>query len=452
VTDPNHPVYLALTTADATAGLPAFARIAVLLLLVAASPTPSAALADTATDFHDLIEQQFERYDPEYRAHRMLYGERLNALNETLARAEAQGRDLYCSRQMFLEAKWLQRYTARWDRLEDLIERIEQSLSDHDQRYAAGQLPIDGLWGICHEEEFMRLSATIESLSRLADRGERPRYRIRPRAAFDTGKKLLNGLQNLLVSDIAKSGVNNRAELSSFMTSFAQGAFKPHLYELVLESLDLRGSATVEEIREAFRFFLNGSQDPETGYWGAWYLVDGKIYKSLDLSITYHVIAYTKGRVEHWPEIIETTAAIESEPYPYGWRHDGRYNNHNLYDVARIYKLGWSHMTPAQQQRARRQLESMLAWSLANTFRSDGTIVTDATFSDSLADEYYFAVSLLDVLDYWQPHGRFWSDAPANDDAVALCCRLKQRLNTLDMEGWAAEGAKDKLERGCPRC
>lgn len=425
------------------------ARASVLLILAAGS---LAAAATTSTNFPGLIRQQFERYDADYAIHRERFGERLVTLHEALSRAQEEGRDLQCSQQMFLEAKWLQRYTARWDRLEDLIQRIQHSLADPHQGFAAEQLPTDGLWGICHVEGFMRLSATVDGLSALIASGEQPRYRIRTQGRLDTGKRLLNRLQDLLVSDIAKSGVNNRAELSSIITSFAQGSFKPQLHELILESVDLQSSGTLEELREAFRFFLTGAQDPETGYWGAWYLVDGKIYRSLDLSITYHVIAYTRGRVEHWPQIIETTAAIENDPYPYGWRHDGRYNNHNLYDVARIYELGWPHMTPAQRELARRQLATMLEWSLANTFREDGSIAVDATFSDSLGDEYYFAVSLLDVLGYWDPLRRFWSDAPLDEDAATRCCDVKRRLEGLDLEGWAAEGALHKLERNCGHC
>lgn len=426
-------------------------RAAVGLFAVLAWPLTTASAAAT-DDFHGLIKRQFEIYDPDYQAHREHFGERLTALARTLAEAQAKGRSLHCTQQMFLEAKWLHRYTAHWNRLEDKLERIEKSLDDDDQRFATKQVPVDGFWGVCHEQWFMRLSATIDGVTNLADQGKQPRYRIRASGKLNTGKKLLSYLQDLLISDIANAGVDNRAELSSIITSFAQGAFKPQLREVLVESIDLRSSGSPDGLTEAFRFFLNGSQDAATGYWGAWYVVNGKIYKSVDLSMTYHIIAYTSSRVEYWQQIIATTSAIEADPYPYGWRHNGRYNNHNLYDVAKIYKFGWPHMSEAERRTARTRLESMLEWSLANTLGADGTYVADSTFSDSLADEYYFGVSFLDVVGYWQPKRRFWTDAPTDEDAAATCCRLKHRLEQLDLEGWAATGALNKLERNCGRC
>ncbi len=426
-------------------------RPALVLVAVVFSALTSAPAAATK-DFHDLIRRQFEIYDPDYQVHRQRYGERLTALAKALAEAQANGRTLHCSQQMFLEAKWLHRYTAHWSRLEDKLKRIEKSLSDDDQSFATKQLPTDGFWGICHEEWFMRLSATIDEIAILSDRGEQLRYRLRSAGKLNTGKKLLTRLQDLLVSDIANTGIDYRGELSSLITTFAQGAFKPHLRDILLESVDLRSSANLETLTEAFRFFLSGAQDPVTGYWGAWYVVNGKIHKSVDLSMTYHIIAYTKGRVEHWPHIIVTTTAIEADPYPYGWRHMGRYNNHNLYNVAKIYKFGWPHMSQAERHRTRTQIRSMLEWSLSNTLEADGSLAADSTFSDSLADEYYFGVSFLDVVGYWQPERRFWTDAPADEDAAATCCRLKNWLEQLDLEGWAAEGAMRKLERNCGQC
>ena len=434
---------------DEGVGIGVLALVLVFALFAASFSAPVKA----AENFHNLIQRQFESYDPDYQIHRKHYGERLEELSKAIADAQANGRNLHCSQQMFLEAKWLHRYTAHWDRLEGKLRRIELSLDDHNQSYAAEQSPVDGFWGVCYEKWFMRLGATLSALESLSLRSEQPRYSLRPAGRFDTGKKLLTRLQDLLVSDIANTGVNNRAELGSLITTFSQSFFKPHLREMLVTSFDLRRTSSVfNSLTEAYRFFLNGAQNRSTGYWGAWYIVDGKVHKSRDLSMTYHIIAYTKGRVERWPEILETTAAIESEPYPYGWRHNGRYNNHNLYDVAKIYKYGWSYMSETEQTKTRARIESMIEWSLANTVGPDYTFEHDPTFSDSLADEYYFGISFFDVVGYWQPKRRFWTDAPLDEDAAALCCRLKHQVNELDFEGWAADGAMSKLERNCGRC
>ena len=409
--------------------------------------------AQAKESFKDLIQREFEKYDPDYQVHREHYGKRLEEMSAAIADAQAKGRNLHCSQQIFLEAKWLHRYTALWDHMEDKLKRIELSLNDYDQSYAAEQSPVDGFWGVCYEAWFMRLGATLTALESLSLRGEQPRYALRPAGVFDTGKKLLTRLQDLLVSDIANTGVNNRAELGSLITTFSQSFFKPHLREMLVNRFDVRRPSSVfDSLTEAFRFFLNGAQDRTTGYWGAWYIVDGKVHKSQDLSMTYHIIAYTKGRVEHWPEILETTAAIESEPYPYGWRHNGRYNNHNLYDVAKIYKFGWPHMSETEQTNVRTQIASMIEWSLEHTLGPGFTFKHDPTFSDSLADEYYFGVSFFDIVGYWQPKRRFWTDAPVAEDAAAMCCHLKRQVKELGFEGWAADGAMSKLERNCGQC
>jgi len=408
--------------------------------------------AEAGERIQALIEEQFVRYDPDFLTHREKYGERLAALGKTLAELEAQGRKLQCSKQIFLEAKWLHRYTAHWDDLADKLDRLELSFEDSDQSFATRQLPTDGLWGACYEERFLRIGASIDALGALFAKGEKPRYRLRSDGSLNTGKKLLVRLQDLLLSDIARSGVNNRGQLSSLLTSISQAVIKPYIRDGLIDVLDLRSDATLEHIGEAFRFFLAGAQDPETGYWGAWYLVNGKVHKSVDLSMTYHIVSYTKGKVEHWPEIIATTFEIESKPYPYGWQHQGRYNNHNIYDVARIYKFGWPHMTEPQRTTARAQIEAMLEWSLSNTLGPHGTFAHDPSFSDSLADEFYFGVSFLDVVGYWQPKRRFWRQGPDFEGAAALCCSISRRLSGLTLDGWAAQGAEEKLERNCSSC
>jgi hypothetical protein len=408
--------------------------------------------AEATETYEDLIYRQFEIYDPEYQTHREYYGERLHTMAEEIAAAEAKGRNLSCSHQMYLEAKWIYEYTAHWNRLEDKLRRIEQSLADYDQAFADEQSPVDGFWGFCYEEWFMRLAATIDGLDKLASRNEEPRYSLRSSGQFDTAKKLLTRLQDLLVSDIASTGVDNRGEFASLVSSFAQGAFKPQLRDILVGSIDLLSSSQLDSMGDAFRFFLRGAQDPTTGYWGAWYIVNGKIHKTPDLSMTFHIITYTKGEVEHWSQIIQTTWAIESDPYPYGWRHNGRFNNHNLYDVAKIYKFGWPFLSDKERERVAQQIEFMLDWSLKNTLRPDNTFIYDPTFSDSLADEYYFGVSFLDAVGYWRQSERFWTNTPVAQEGAAQCCPLKNKMKELGLIGWAADGALKKLEDNCGQC
>jgi hypothetical protein len=401
----------------------------------------------------DLILRQFREYDPDYDRHREYFGQRLEEMSEALARAQSDGHNLYCSEQMYLEAKWLHRYTAHWARIEDKLQRIEESLSDRDQEFAREQSPVTGMWGACYEAWFMQLGATISELERLALTGEPARYEIRPTGQIKTGKRLIDLLQDLLVSDIANTGVNNRGELGSLMTSFSQAAFKTHIREMLLTT---SGAANPENTLaaqiEAFRFFLDGSQDRETGYWGAWYIDKGRVHKALDLSMTYHIVAYLEGDVPRWPSIIETTMAIENERYPFGWLHNGRHNNHNLYDVAKILKFGWPHMDDEQRATSQEKIDWMIRWSLENTLTEDNKFIHDPSFSDSLADEYYFGVSLYDVVGLWNEERRFWTKRPIEYAAAPICCQIKQEIEQSGWDGWAAEGALNKLERNCGAC
>lgn len=413
--------------------------------------TPLTALADEKV--RDLITEQFIEYDPDYLANYHKYGAILERLSGQLAELEAQGHQLHCSKQIFLEAKWLHRYTAHWDDLADKLERLETSFDDRDQAFATEQLPTTGFWGACYDAPFMRLAATVDRLSSLFSEGKAPRYRLRAGDRLNTGKKLLLRLQDLLISDIANTGVNNRAELSSLLTSISQGMFKHYLNAGLVDQIDFRSDSTLGTIGEAFRFFISGAQDQETGYWGAWYLIEGKVHKTLDLSMTYHIVAYTKGEiVAKWDKLIDTTFAIKDSNYPYGWLHHGRSNNHHNYDVARIFKYAWPHMTQTQRSQARSALGSMLEWSLSNTVTPDGSFIHDVTFSDSLADEYYFGVSFFDVIGYWNPENRFWLKGDEIEENPALCCKIWQKIDELKLSGWAAEGAKRKLSRNCSTC
>jgi len=400
-----------------------------------------------------LITEQFIEYDPDYLVNYEKYGALLEESSSQLAELEAQGHQLDCSKQIFLEAKWLHRYTAHWEELDDKLKRLKTSFDDHDQSFATRQLPTTGFWGTCYDVPFMRLAATVDRLSSVFSQGKKPRYRLLARDRLNTAKKLLLRLQDLLISDIANTGVNNRAELNSLLTSISQGLFKHYIRDGLVDHIDFRSDSTLETIGEAFRFFISGAQDQETGYWGAWYLADGKVHKTLDLSMTYHIVAYTKGEVvPNWAPLIDTTFAIKDRNYPYGWLHQGRRNNHHNYDVARIFKYAWPHMTEDQQARTRAELGSMLEWSLSNTLKPDGSFIHDATFSDSLADEYYFGVSFFDVIGYWNPEQRFWSQSDEIESNAVLCCKIWGRIDELGLGGWAAEGAKHKLKRNCSTC
>ena len=105
------------------------------------------------------------------------------------------------------------------------------------------------------------------------------------------------------------------------------------------------------------RRFIDDWQDPETGFWGAWYRDGDQIYRTSDLSITFHIVSYRNGKVDRKVAIDEHLLASKYEDYPYGWFKDGRMSNHNNYDVVKILRLIWKDLPDSLQDKFRVQIE-----------------------------------------------------------------------------------------------
>ncbi len=60
---------------------------------------------------------EFIKFDPEYPQKHREYTRQLQELQLELARQAAKGRATPCSRQLFLEARWLVYYSAEWEKI-----------------------------------------------------------------------------------------------------------------------------------------------------------------------------------------------------------------------------------------------------------------------------------------------------------------------------------------------
>src|SRR5262249_17077409 len=126
---------------------------------------------------------------------------------------------------------------------------------------------------------------------------------------------------------------------------------------------------------QAFIAFLDEVwQDPETGYWGAWYMLGDKPVRTRDLSITFHIVSYRACKVPRQKQIIDTTFEIREEPFPFGWDDRGRQNSHHNYDVVRLMRCAWDVMDEEQRDRARAEIGIMMARQLRLAIDRDGTI------------------------------------------------------------------------------
>ena len=284
-----------------------------------------------------LISREFVQYDPAYLVHKALRERRLAALKRKLTISEKGSKGLPCSRRMLVEAEWLLNYTAEWAKLDRQLTAIEHSLGRRDQSFALRQAP-DGSWGACYNAWFERIDPTVDFLGDISmhDDGSPPKlqYSLDILREIDSPQVLIPRLYTLQLSQIAKTGVYQREELNAVEGALSQLLFKEKLRTL----LQANGASFVDEAYvDAYRNFLDDTQDPILGYWGPWLMSGDEIIRTADLSQTYHIVAYRKGAVNHWPQIIETTLAIKDLPYPFGWRRNGQYSNHNNYDVARIF-------------------------------------------------------------------------------------------------------------------
>ena len=400
-------------------------------------------------DVRALINREFEQYDQAYVAHKTQRKQRLDALKRKLASSEQSGKLLACSRRMISEAEWLLNYTAEWPRLDQQLATAEQSLANEDQDFALQQT-WDGSWGACFNAWFEKLDATVDFLGGLDMLGEaRPAglpYPFEILRRIDSSEVLISYLYTLQLSRIAKTGVYRREEMNASEGALSQLLLKGKLRAL----LQANGASFIDdEYVDAYRRFLDDTQDPILGYWGPWIMSEDKIIRTSDLSQTYHIVAYRKGAVEHWPQIIETTLAIKDLPYPFGWRHNGQYSNHHNYDVVRIFRLGWSHMTPAQMGRARTEIRAMLNWALSDSIHPDGRFRDDFGFADS-GEAYYYGVSFLAEIGYWNKERRFWDDNLTNEaDAEDLCRKIRSHLLRLPANSIPARRALARLNQSC---
>ena len=96
-------------------------------------------------------------------------------------------------------------------------------------------------------------------------------------------------------------------------------------------------------------------------------------------------------------------------------------------------------LRPAQ----RAELDRLLGWCLATAIAPDGTVVTRAK-SESLAEGYYFTITFLDTVGYFDPAKRSWTDR-ALPEAPALRARLECHVRRLHNGDPMARMARERL-------
>lgn len=367
------------------------------------------------------------------------FAEAIGALRQQVIERDQRGDDVPCSSQILGEVDWLINYTNQKDRVERRLADLRASLalSAEAQAYAGDQSPDDGSWGACYEEWFLKADRSVDPLKELVANGKRPQHPLRFLDAVDTPEKLRAKFQRLVTSRVQVDGVDHRKELNLTVTALGQLLFLPEL-EPVLDPTFPRAKLAAALVQ----FMDETWQDPETGYWGAWYEIGGKVVKTEDLSITFHVVRYRSGQAPLLHKIAQTTFDIRERRYPFGWQDRGTQNTHHSYDVVALVRFAWPMMTEFQRARAQAELAIILVRTLRLALNARGEF--DATPFDSLGEAYYFGVSLLDEIGYFRPSRNFWGRR--TPDSEPLRQKIMARMAEIPSNDPMLAAARRKLQ------
>jgi hypothetical protein len=330
-------------------------------------------------------------------------------------RDEALGRNRLCLRQAIGEALWRLQYTGNADAAARAVARV-RAISRSPSAVLATR-DEEGSCGVGTDVWFLKLDASVDPMLAAdfdAD-GNQPRFLDR----VNHPDRLRNYLVDLRLSHLAKDGVDRRKELN-----FASA----DLVRLILRRRP-RGYSWDRRLKGVVRNFVAEWQDPRTGFFGADYEIDGEIWRTVDLSMTFHMARYLDGQIGHWQRLIDTLMAIRDDRYPNGWLDEEGTTSHNNYDVAVLFSLGWPQMRADQRRRAANELDRLLRWCLETAVAADGAVAARAV-GEALPESYYFTIAFLDTVGFFNPTKRFWTTAEF-PRAPALRVALEQRVLEL---------------------
>jgi hypothetical protein len=409
------------------------------VLALASAPASAPHAADLPPGVR-LVDGYIPRFEQKRRMDAR-YGHEVEQIRKEILRRGEAGEYLPCSSQILEETDWLVGSTADVARIERRLKDLRQSLKLPPARQASagGQSPADGSWGECYEAWFLRMNASADPLKELVERGEKPRHALRFLDEIDSPQKITEKFRQLRTSRVLDDGMDHRKELNLTVTGLGQLLFLPKLAKLF--PLEWPRAAVAAAL---IKFMDEEWQDPVTGYWGAWYQVGDRLVKTEDLSITFHIASYRDGKVSHLPELVRTTGRIRERAYPYGWQDRGTQNCHHAYDVVRLVRFGWPHMTEIQKAFARSQLVIILARTTRLAINYVGEV--DTRPYSAVGEAYYFCASLLDDIGYFRRSRNFWSKLEF-DNAEELRLKLLGQIERLPKGDPMVDAARRKLEQ-----
>lgn len=231
---------------------------------------------------------------------------------------------------MLLQIAWRLRFTAQFNRINDELNDLQQLISHPDRKREATareQNPVDGSWGGCQTEWFLRLETTVSEYLPTHS----PKYELRFLDRVNSPEKLRNYFDSIAVSDIARYGIDHNLELNHSSSD---------LVRLILRDQPA-AYRWAPGMKDAVRNAVSGFHSPQTAWWGESYVHNRRVEFVDNLSITFHMVSYLDRQVPDVSKLIDTTLAVKDLDEPPGWLANGSYNNHNNMDVAVLFGYGW---------------------------------------------------------------------------------------------------------------
>jgi hypothetical protein len=350
-------------------------------------------------DVARLREQAFISYNPRYPELRAERIRRAVSLGKRVIQMEAREQNTTCAHQILTETKWLLGDSADFRRVDQRLDDLENILEHPDlEDTATRQDPADGSWGRCYTEWFFKLDASYEHLNQSATRNLEPDLPLRILDRINSPTKLRDYFARVSVSDIARDGVDNSRELNESMAD---------LMRLILWDRP-KGYRWDPRLKHVLMdIILHRLRNPETGWWGERYAVNGHTEFVDYLSLTFHIVRYLDGKVPELQRVVETTLALKDLNEPSGWLSDGHFTDHNNMDVAVLFQFGWSTASDSQRQAMAEQIQKMLDWCLTQSLQADGTFAQGG--DDSIEENLYFGVAFLSRIGFFDRQRRFWT-------------------------------------------
>lgn len=371
---------------------------------LAQSSVPPADLTANAS-----LQNDFVTFDPHYKEEKEERIARTRVLAKKVFSHEAAQHNTGCSHEILFETMSLLVSSADFKLIDQRLNDLEASLSDTAKQSKSETPDMDGLWGACYKEWFLKVVASYDHLEKLSDDQPKPTPTPLPRflERINTPDKLTGYLTTISVSDVAKTGVDHEREFNDMLATLMQMILRGRPQHYIV---DPKLKATLLDL------ILHRFRNPSTGWWGESYVRDGRVEFVDDLSITFHTVSYLQqclncadGRVPDMPEVIDTTLAVKDLDYPVGWLWKGERWNHNNMDIVTLFKDGWQDATDAQRKAMAAEIDKMLHWCVTESLQPDGSfkpMIPDGSIEEG--EDY--GVAFLARTGFFDKSKRFWTD------------------------------------------